>query len=164
MSRVSVITITGNDITNTHTPETIAVKGTKTWNDNNNQDKIRPDQIKVNLVVNGKVIQSKFVSVATNWTYTFDNLPKFEAGKAIEYQVVEDAVPGYVSTVKGFDITNTHTPGTPVKPNKPTTPTTPNHPVPSLPSTNEAINGLYGIIGFILISIAGYGWVLAKKR
>ena len=151
-------------ITNTHTPETIAVKGTKTWNDNNNQDKIRPDQIKVNLVVNGKVIQSKFVSVATNWTYTFDNLPKFEAGKAIEYQVVEDAVPGYVSTVKGFDITNTHTPGTPVKPNKPTTPTTPNHPVPSLPSTNEAINGLYGIIGFILISIAGYGWVLAKKR
>ena len=151
-------------ITNTHTPETTVVKGTKTWSDNNNQDKIRPDQIKVNLVVNGKVIESKFVSVATNWTYTFDNLPKFEAGKAIEYQVVEDAVPGYVSTVKGFDITNTHTPGTPVTPTTPTTPTKPNNTVPSLPSTNEAINSLYGLIGFILISIAGYGWVLAKKR
>jgi len=103
----------GNEfkITNTHAPETIDISGSKTWNDNNNQDGLRPTSIKVNLVVNGKVIQSQTVTEQNEWKYTFENLDKFEKGIEIQYTVQEEVVEGYSTEIKGYDITNSYTPG-----------------------------------------------------
>ena len=155
------VTVNGTDLTNTHAPELIAVNGTKTWSDNNNQDGIRPDKITVNLLADGKQVATKAVTAKDDWKYSFANLPKFAAGKAIVYTVSEATVTGYDTTVNGYDLTNTHTPA---KPNQPVTPTTPNKPKGSnLPKTSEMINSLYTLIGFVMLTLAGFGLVLAKK-
>ena len=97
-------------VTNTHTPSTTTVSGTKTWKDNNDQDGKRPDSIKVNLLANGKVVQSKTVTASDNWKYSFTNLPEFENGKKISYTVTEDQVKDYSTTVNGYNLTNSYTP------------------------------------------------------
>ncbi|KAA0768954.1 Cna B-type domain-containing protein, partial [Bacillus sp. BB51/4] len=95
----------GYDITNTKVGET-KVEGTKTWNDNNATD--RPTMIKVDLLQNGKVVDTKEVTAETNWKYTFEKLQAYDAeGKAYKYGVKEQPVAGYESKVKGYDITNT---------------------------------------------------------
>ncbi|MDQ8766003.1 Cna B-type domain-containing protein, partial [Streptococcus ruminantium] len=63
--------VEGTNITNTHTPETTEVSGTKTWNDNNDQDGKRPQSITVNLLADGKVIKSQQVTAENDWKYTF---------------------------------------------------------------------------------------------
>jgi len=53
------------------------------------------------------------VTVESQWTWTFENLPKYrDGGIEIEYTVSEEAVEGYEATVEGFNITNTHEPET----------------------------------------------------
>ena len=99
---------TGYVVTNTHTPETVNVSGSKTWNDNNNQDGKRPDSITVNLLANGTKVDSKKVTVDDNWKYSFDNLAKYENGKEIIYTVSEELVDGYEASVNDYNITNTH--------------------------------------------------------
>ncbi|TXR58940.1 cell wall anchor protein [Bacillus sp. AY18-3] len=95
----------GYDITNTKVGET-KVEGTKTWNDNNATD--RPSTIKVDLLQNGKVVDTKEVTAETNWKYTFEKLQAYDAnGVAYKYEVKEQAVAGYESKVNGTDITNT---------------------------------------------------------
>lgn len=86
------------------------VSGTKTWKDNDDQDGKRPDSIKVNLLANGKVVQSKTVKSSDNWKYSFTNLPEFENGKKISYTVTEDQVKDYSTTVNGYNLTNSYTP------------------------------------------------------
>ncbi|WP_119863584.1 Cna B-type domain-containing protein, partial [Megasphaera stantonii] len=98
-------------ITNTHNPETTEVSGQKTWNDNEDQDGKRPKSITVNLLANGKQVQSKEVSETDGWKYEFTNLPKYENGQEITYTVMENQVPEYNTEIKGFDITNSYTPG-----------------------------------------------------
>ena len=102
--------IEGFKITNKHTPETTEVEGTKTWADNDNQDGIRPEKITVTLYANGVEKQSKEVKESDGWSYKFENLPKYEAGKKITYTVKEAKVDKYVTTIDGYNITNTHTP------------------------------------------------------
>ncbi|MDF9665407.1 Cna B-type domain-containing protein [Bacillus wiedmannii] len=97
--------VNGTDITNTKVGET-KVEGTKTWKDDNAKD--RPEMIKVDLLQNGKVVDTKEVTAATNWKYTFEKLQAYDAnGVAYKYEVKEQAVPGYESKVNGTDITNT---------------------------------------------------------
>ncbi|MET3297504.1 UNVERIFIED_ORG: putative surface anchored protein, partial [Bacillus proteolyticus] len=97
--------VSGTDITNTKVGET-KVEGTKTWKDDNAKD--RPEMIKVDLLQNGKVVDTKEVTAATNWKYTFEKLQAYDAnGAAYKYEVKEQAVPGYESKVSGTDITNT---------------------------------------------------------
>ena len=121
-------TVDGYNVTNNHTPATVKVSGTKTWNDNNNQDGIRPSSITVNLLANGRQVASKTVSASDNWQYSFDNLAAYANGQKITYTVTENAVAGYTSTVDGYNITNTHNPTTPKKPQVPNNPTTPKEP------------------------------------
>ena len=110
----------GFTITNTYTPATTSIKVTKSWNDNDNQDGKRPDEVTVDLLVNGsKDGQSKELSKSNNWTATFDNLPVNQDGHAITYTVAEEAVANSKYTAKvtgdaksGFTITNTYTPAT----------------------------------------------------
>ena len=110
-------TINGTNITNKHTPEKTFVEGEKTWDDANNQDGKRPTTITVKLYK--KVGDKEKEEVTTqevkaddqgNWKYKFDNLPKYEGGKLIEYSVEEKAVDGYTTTINGTNITNKHIP------------------------------------------------------
>ena len=105
-------TVDGYNVTNNHTPATVKVSGAKTWNDDNNQDGIRPSSITVNLLANGQQVASKKVSASDNWQYSFDNLAAYANGQKITYTVTEDAVAGYTSTVDGYNVTNNHTPAT----------------------------------------------------
>ncbi|MFT4445761.1 Cna B-type domain-containing protein, partial [Parvimonas sp. G1967] len=111
--------ITGNNIKNSHTPETVDVKGEKTWNDNNNQDGKRPEKITVKLmkkVGNAEAVVAQTQEVREGadkkWTYEFKNLPKYEKGTEITYSIEEEAVAGYVGALSGYNLTNTHTPET----------------------------------------------------
>ena len=88
-----------------------SVNGSKTWNDNNDQDGKRPESITINLLANGVKIQSKTVTAADGWKWSFENLPVNENGQKVTYTITEDAVPGYSTEVKGYDVTNSYTPG-----------------------------------------------------
>ncbi|WP_215595991.1 Cna B-type domain-containing protein [Bacillus toyonensis] len=95
----------GYDITNTKVAN-LTVEGTKTWNDNNATD--RPSSIKVDLLQNGKVVDTKEATAATNWKYAFADVEAYDAnGVAYKYEVKEQPVAGYQSDVHGYDITNT---------------------------------------------------------
>ncbi|MGE7634577.1 Cna B-type domain-containing protein, partial [Bacillus paramycoides] len=101
----------------------------------------RPSTIKVDLLQNGQVIDTKEVSKATNWKYTFEKLQVYDAnGVAYKYEVKEQPVAGYKSEVNGYDITNTKIKEEPnVDPKDPKDPSTdPKDPStdPKDPSTN----------------------------
>ena len=109
----------GYTITNTHTPETINIPIKKVWEDNNNQDGIRPKNITITLFADGEEVEGKKVQIKgdeNEWTYTYENLPKYANGVEIIYTINETGVPqGYDSSktgdmANGFTITNTHTP------------------------------------------------------
>ncbi|MEI3402086.1 MAG: Cna B-type domain-containing protein [Clostridia bacterium] len=110
-------------ITNRYTPELVNETGrievSKDWKDENDQDGYRPEEIYVNLLTDGKVKTTVEVKADEqgNWSYVFENLPKFENGKEIVYTVTENDVEKYTteitgSVAEGFVITNTHTPTT----------------------------------------------------
>ena len=107
--------VTGQVVTNTHTPETVVLSGTKVWDDNNNQDGKRTKSVKVQILNGDKVVQEIEVSEATGWKFESKALPKYENGKEIKYTVKEVAVKEYKSTVTTdkdgkYTVTNTHTP------------------------------------------------------
>lgn len=105
-------------ITNTHVPDVTKISVEKVWNDNNDQDGIRPTTIKVQLYADGKA-SGRTVELSENngWKYTWKDLDKQKDGEDIVYTVDEIEIPDdYTKTVtnKGaaFTITNTHKPGT----------------------------------------------------
>ncbi len=109
-------------ITNSYTPEQTSVNVNKVWNDNNNQDGVRPDEIQVQLVkeVGGQKteLEDKIITLSDDnqWKGTFDNLPVYENGEKITYSVKEITISGYSVNItqnseNNFTITNTHTPG-----------------------------------------------------
>ena len=113
-------------ITNTH-HESTSVTVKKVWDDNNDQDGIRPDTVKINLLADGEKINDIELNESNGWAYTFENLPVHQNGKEIKYTVSEDdiSIPveytesGYTTRIgrKGdaqsgytFTVTNVHTP------------------------------------------------------
>ncbi len=107
---------TGFVITNSHTPETISISGSKTWDDANDQDGKRPGSITIRLYANGEQVKVVTVTEEDGWKWNFANLPKYENGSEIRYTITEDAVPGYQSKVDGMDVTNRYTPDIPDTP------------------------------------------------
>ena len=100
--------VDGYNITNTHTPEKISISGSKTWNDVDNQDGVRPDSITVKLLANGRVIDHKEVTINNNWSWNFEDLPVYEKGEKITYTIKEDSVENYETKLDGYNIINTH--------------------------------------------------------
>lgn len=106
-------------VTNTREFEKITVSGEKTWNDFDDQDRIRPESITVNLMADGKKVEGKTATVTPDkdgkWSYTFKDLPKYkDGGDVIVYSVVEETVKKYTAG-KGenaYDIVNTYRPET----------------------------------------------------
>ncbi|MDE7250166.1 MAG: Cna B-type domain-containing protein, partial [Lachnospiraceae bacterium] len=100
--------VSGYDVINTHAPGKTSVNGSKTWNDNDDQDGKRPESIKINLYADGKLKESKVVTEADGWSWTFDNLDKYANGKEIEYTITEDVVAEYSISVNGYNVIYTH--------------------------------------------------------
>lgn len=102
----------GYTVTNSYTPETIKISGSKTWDDADNQDGKRPESITIRLYANGEEAGGhvQTVTAADGWSWKFTDLPKFEDGEEIIYTISEDQVSGYQPEIDGYDITNSHTP------------------------------------------------------
>lgn len=100
-------------ITNTHAPETIRKTVTKTWDDGNDRDGIRPTNVKIELYGTDGTRRTQYLTKDNHWSYSFENLPKYQnEGTIILYIIKEEVVDGYtqksVTTTAGFDLTNTH--------------------------------------------------------
>ena len=120
-------TVNGFTITNTHIPETIDIPVTKIWNDEDDNDKIRPDFVKIILKANGEkykeatITSDMAVTQATTreaqplptWKYIFKGLPKYKDGEEIKYTIEEIVPDGYEAYItgdvkNGFRIVNYH--------------------------------------------------------
>ncbi len=97
-------------LTNSYTPGETSVSGRKTWDDNNNQDGIRPSSITIRLYADGVEIDHKVVTAADGWAWSWTGLDKYKNGREIVYTISEDAVNGYNTNVDGYNVTNTHEP------------------------------------------------------
>jgi pilin isopeptide linkage protein len=92
----------------------------KAWEDSENQDGLRPENVEVQLYVGNEAVEGKTLTLnaENNWTGAFENLPKYKGGEEIAYTVKETSVPkDYESGLRGsmedgFTITNSHTPET----------------------------------------------------
>lgn len=97
-------TIDGYDITNLRVGTT-EVSGTKTWLDDNSED--RPESITINLLQNGEVIDSVSVTADTGWVYSFEELDQYDTqGIVYTYTIEEQPVEGYETIIDGYDLTN----------------------------------------------------------
>ncbi|MEE3324550.1 MAG: Cna B-type domain-containing protein, partial [Methanosphaera sp.] len=95
-------------IVNTPIVVPINVTVNKVWNDNNNNDGIRPGSVTIRLLADGEVVEVAVIT-GDDWTYTFTDLPEYKDGKKVTYTVEEVEVPsGYVASVDGLTITNKH--------------------------------------------------------
>ncbi len=97
----------------------------KVWDDNENQDGKRPEEITVKLLANGEVLQTVKLTAKNDWKYVFTDLEiektvvkdGVEVTEKVEYTIEEVKVDDYETTIsgsptEGFVITNKHTPAT----------------------------------------------------
>ncbi len=96
-------------VVNSYIPENTTVTVVKVWEDNNDQDAVRPDSVTVKLLNGETVVQTAVIS-GDEWTYTFTGLPKYSNGQEIVYTVEEVVPTGYISNIDGTTIVNTHVP------------------------------------------------------
>ncbi|MDY5742911.1 MAG: Cna B-type domain-containing protein, partial [Lachnospiraceae bacterium] len=107
----------GFTITNTITGK-VSVPVTKKWIG------MSTDSIIVNLLADGKKIDSQKLSKGNHWQHTFKNLEQYKNGKEIKYTVEEEKIFGYSATISGnakdgYIITNVkNTPPSKQKPPK----------------------------------------------
>ena len=58
-------------VTNKHVPEVVTLTGTKTWDDNNNANGMRPESITIHLKANGEEVKAIQVTAEDEWKYEF---------------------------------------------------------------------------------------------
>lgn len=92
----------------THTPEVVSITSNAVWKDNDNQDGIRPADAVLYLYANGKNIDKTVIKEAGEWTTTWTSLPKYEAGKEIEYTIKASEAAGYTVNITGYTVEYVH--------------------------------------------------------
>ena len=84
-------------VTNTHASELAVRTVTKVWKDAKNAEKLRPKYVEVQLYKDGKVYGDHIrLDADKNWQASV-SLPVYEAGKKIEWTIVEVQIPRYYS-------------------------------------------------------------------
>lgn len=80
------------------------IKVTKTWDDDNNRDGVRPENITINLYRDGELYRTGTLKSSENWIYTFRDLPMGYADFSLEekyapytYTIEEVSIPNYES-------------------------------------------------------------------
>ena len=108
---------TNNTITNTITQEYVNVSGEKIWKVPTDVE--IPESITVQLFRDDGAEPISTTTTAVDWTYSFDNLPKYAVGEAVGegevvdgheyiYTVKEVKVDGFTTKYNGYDIINTY--------------------------------------------------------
>ncbi len=90
----------------------VEVTVSKDWSDNNNNDRIRPDSVTVNLMNGKTIVDTATLSDENKWNYTFV-APMYNGEDEVNYTVSEDDVDGYTPEItgsmkEGFKILNVH--------------------------------------------------------
>ena len=94
----------------------ISVNVTKIWEDDNNRDGIRPENVTVELFADGVKIKDATLNATNGWKYTFENLSTYRDNLTfINYTIREVPVAGYNVTITNntagnFTVTNSHIP------------------------------------------------------
>ena len=108
-------TTTSNGVTtftNTHELTEVTVEVKKVWDDSDNTEGLRPDEVTVNLLADGEVIDTVALNEDNDWSYTWTKLDGFASGEEIIYTVTEDEVEHYSTRIDqeentyNFTITN----------------------------------------------------------
>ena len=114
-----VISHVGDDwvITYTHVPERIFVSVKKVWDDNGDNEELRPDSINVTLTGAEDGDKTVVLNADNDWSYNWGEMYVYANGQKLPYSVHEDSVEYYTVKVtddgKGsFTITNTYRPET----------------------------------------------------
>ena len=94
-------------LTNTHEPETVTIAGEKVWDDADNRYGKRPESITIYLLADGTNVEERTVTAESGWKWSFENMPRYRAGREITYTVAEEKVEGYTAEVMGYDVINT---------------------------------------------------------
>lgn len=87
-------------VTNTHIPEITLRNISVIWEDNDDQDGIRPDAVNIKLKGNDKLVDSSELNEDVKWKHSFTNLPVRENGNEISYTAEENEIPGYTTTIE----------------------------------------------------------------
>lgn len=96
--------------------EKIDIQVSKSWEDNNNQDNMRPESVTIKLLADGTDTgKTLTLDENNNWTGSFENLLTYNNiadENAIEYTIEEVQVPGYETEItgtveEGLVVTNT---------------------------------------------------------
>ena len=88
-------TVNGYNIVNDYQPEVTSVSVSKVWDDNNNEQNLRPDSIAVSLSDGQKVVKVVVLNEANGWTATVNNLPTVVNGQNAQYAWKEQQVLSY---------------------------------------------------------------------
>lgn len=133
-------------------PEVVNIYVTKFWKGDTEAD--RPESITVNVLADGKVVESMELTAADNWAGSLLDMPAYANGKAIVYTVEEKAVEGYTAAYStdangGLIITNTLVPAPTVDPGSNVDP----EPAPT-PQTGDSSNMVLYIV-LAVMAMAG---------
>ncbi len=107
-------------ITNTHEVAVTEKSVMKVWEDGDDRDGLRPENITVRLFANGEQYKEDIVLDETNdWQYVWQDLYVYEGGEPIDYTLEEVSVDGYDTHImhtraiaQSFIIRNMHDPKT----------------------------------------------------
>jgi len=111
-------TVSGTTIRNELIPATpreyTSMSGIKIWEDGGDSSGRRPSYITVDLVRDGRIVDSRTLNAATGWEYSFEDIPVDDGyGHRYTYSVREEGVPGYYMMMDGTTITNSLIPEVP---------------------------------------------------
>ena len=92
------------------TGDTVTRRVYKLWDDKGYESS-RPSSVTVQLLRGGEVYDTRQLTAASDWTYSWDSLPRYDAaGKEISWTVKENVVSGYTADIRqsgaNFTITN----------------------------------------------------------
>ncbi|MBO4788157.1 MAG: Cna B-type domain-containing protein, partial [Lachnospiraceae bacterium] len=103
-------------VKNSRTVEKTQVSVEKIWDDADNQDGYRPDDVTIELFANGEKAGEVALNAGNEWKHTWLDLNKFAKGEEIEYTVKEPQIEKYeepvVSKISAtewaYTVTNSH--------------------------------------------------------
>ncbi len=97
---ISGSAISGYQITNKYTPETLEVRGSLVWEDALNQAGKRPTQVEVIVYADGiEVVKETITGSTEQWDFVFGKLPKYKNGKEITYTISQTNISNYTATI-----------------------------------------------------------------
>lgn len=85
---------------------TILIVGGVNWNDENNKDSIRPDNVTAKLANGTTAVSTKEIN-NDSWKHVFENIIVFNGDGKVSYTITQDAVNGYTTEIKASDDGNT---------------------------------------------------------